>query len=159
MLFRQLKTLDLKLNTSAKSSFLTFCETIKLDSRHLMEPNSCLTCGACCAFYRASFYWAEADDATEGGVPVDLTEKLNEFRRSMRGTSGNQPWCIALKGIIGAGVHCAIYERRSSVCRDFQASWANGEYNERCDRARAAWGMAPLLPGSSGCPHNFPKAA
>jgi uncharacterized protein len=124
-----------------------------------MEPNPCLTCGACCAFFRASFYWAEADDASEGGVPVELTEKLNDFRRIMRGTSGEKPRCIALQGIIGARVHCTIYERRSSVCRDFPASWTENEPNERCDRARAAWGLAPLLPGSRGCPRDFPKAA
>ncbi|WP_142908916.1 CxxCxxCC domain-containing protein, partial [Klebsiella pneumoniae] len=23
--------------------------------------NPCMTCGACCAFFRVSFYWAEAD--------------------------------------------------------------------------------------------------
>ncbi|ELS8655369.1 YkgJ family cysteine cluster protein, partial [Escherichia coli] len=25
--------------------------------------NPCMTCDAYCAFFRASFYWAEADDA------------------------------------------------------------------------------------------------
>ncbi|EEX7666747.1 YkgJ family cysteine cluster protein, partial [Escherichia coli] len=25
------------------------------------NPNPCMTCGACCAFFRVSFYWAEAD--------------------------------------------------------------------------------------------------
>ncbi|EGR9493162.1 YkgJ family cysteine cluster protein, partial [Escherichia coli] len=24
------------------------------------NPNPCMTCGACCAFFRVSFYWAEA---------------------------------------------------------------------------------------------------
>ncbi|EFG2122847.1 YkgJ family cysteine cluster protein, partial [Escherichia coli] len=23
------------------------------------NPNPCMTCGACCAFFRVSFYWAE----------------------------------------------------------------------------------------------------
>ncbi|HBP8873638.1 TPA: YkgJ family cysteine cluster protein, partial [Escherichia coli] len=27
------------------------------------NPNPCMRCGACCAFFRVSFYWAEADDA------------------------------------------------------------------------------------------------
>jgi uncharacterized protein len=124
-----------------------------------MQSNPCLTCGACCAFFRVTFYWAEADDAAESGVPVELTEKANDFRRAMLGTSGKNPHCIALKGIIGSRVHCAIYERRSSVCRNFQTSWAEGEPNESCDKARAARGLTPLLPGSSNCPIDFPKAA
>ena len=35
--------------------------------------NPCVSCGACCVAFRASFYWAEGDDTTEGGVPVHLT--------------------------------------------------------------------------------------
>ena len=26
--------------------------------------NPCMTCGACCAFFRVSFYWAEANGET-----------------------------------------------------------------------------------------------
>jgi len=106
--------------------------------------NPCISCGACCAYYRASFYWAEADNAVGGTVPVELTEKLNDFRRVMKGTSQKAPRCIALLGEIGQCVRCSIYELRSSVCRDFDVSWHNGVHNERCDRARAAWGLAPL---------------
>ncbi|EER5964904.1 YkgJ family cysteine cluster protein, partial [Escherichia coli] len=40
------------------------------------NPNPCMTCGACCAFFRVSFYWAEADDAG-GKVPVSLTEQIS----------------------------------------------------------------------------------
>ncbi|MDA8163825.1 MAG: YkgJ family cysteine cluster protein [Desulfobacteraceae bacterium] len=113
-----------------------------------MTPNPCLTCGACCAYYRASFYWAEASDATPDGVPVELTDKLNDFRRAMKGMSGGKPRCIALQGTIGERVGCTIYQRRSSVCRDFPASYVNGEPNPRCDKARAAWGLAALTPES-----------
>ncbi|HQI80313.1 MAG TPA: YkgJ family cysteine cluster protein [Deltaproteobacteria bacterium] len=111
------------------------------------KPHPCLTCGACCAYFRASFYWAEADDATPGGVPVEMTRKLNQYRRSMLGMDGAHPRCIALEGEIGRSVYCSIYERRASVCRVFTPSWENGEPNERCDRARAAWGLEPLRPG------------
>jgi len=104
----------------------------------------CLSCGACCAYFRASFYWAEADDATPGGVPVALTRKLNDHRRSMIGMDGTEPRCIALEGDIGRRVHCSIYEHRSSVCRAFEPSWESGRPNERCDKARAAWGLKPL---------------
>ncbi|MBB8903342.1 YkgJ family cysteine cluster protein, partial [Escherichia coli] len=26
----------------------------------MSDLNPCITCGACCAFFRVSFYWAEA---------------------------------------------------------------------------------------------------
>ena len=113
-----------------------------------MPQNPCLQCGACCAYYRASFYWAECDDATENGVPITMTEKFNDFRMIMKGTDGSSPWCVALKGIIGGRVSCEIYDRRSSVCRAFEPSWYANKQNERCDKARAAWGLAPLQPGS-----------
>ena len=121
--------------------------------------NPCLDCGACCAFFRASFYWAESDLATEGGVPAEQTEKLNDFRMAMKGTNGPSPRCIALMGIIGKKVYCNIYEKRTSVCRDFQPAWFNGEPNERCAKARAQWGLPELTPEVWNQPDNFPKAA
>jgi len=123
------------------------------------RTNPCLSCGACCAFYRASFYWGEGDDVTEGGVPVELTEKMDSFRRFMKGTGGNRPRCVALTGDIGKRVLCAIYERRASVCRDFSPSWLDGRPNGRCDEARAAWGLLPLTPDSWMSPGEFPSAA
>jgi Fe-S-cluster containining protein len=124
-----------------------------------MTINPCLECGACCAFFRASFYWAESDLAQPMGVPSELTEKLNDFRLFMQGTNGSQPRCIALMGIIGKKVHCAIYERRASVCRDFPPSWQGNTHNERCDKARTAWGLDPLTPDIWHFPEDFPKAA
>ena len=123
----------------------------------------CLRCGACCAFFRASFYWAEADDATPGVVPAGMTRKLSEYRRSMIGMDGRNPRCIALQGEIGKLVFCSIYEKRASVCRDFEPSWENDRSNERCDKARAAWGLDPLTPGDweyllqSGTPGQCPS--
>ncbi len=123
------------------------------------EMNPCLTCGACCAYFRASFYWAEADDATPGGVPEHMTQKLNEFRRVMKGTNQVKPRCIALMGEIGQGVYCSIYEKRSTVCRDFEPSWEHGTHNENCDKARAAWGLPPIKPEEWNAPDTFPQAA
>lgn len=149
--------------TEEPFNFLAFrCETIdKFASAILFQchggisllpphakQNPCLSCGACCAHFRVSFYWAECDDATEGGVPVHLTKKLNDFRRVFLGTEGPHSRCIALSGEIGQNVTCAIYERRASVCHDFHASWRDGEPNPRCDQARAAWGLPPLAPTS-----------
>ena len=107
-------------------------------------PNPCLSCGACCAYYRCSFHWSETSDATPGGVPLEYTVDLGPFRRAMRGSNSETPRCIALKGEVGRAAHCTVYERRSSTCRGFPASWAHGEPNERCDKARAAHGLEPL---------------
>ena len=40
----------------------------------------CLTCGACCAFFRVSFHWSEADPEMGGVVPIELTEPLRALR-------------------------------------------------------------------------------
>lgn len=125
----------------------------------MAAPNPCLSCGACCAFFRASFYWAEGDDASPGGVPVHLTGKLTHILRVMNGTDAPTPRCVALDGEIGRAVACSIYAQRSSVCREFQPSWFDGRSNERCDAARAAWGLAPLTPEDWISPDGFPRVA
>jgi Fe-S-cluster containining protein len=124
-----------------------------------MVDNPCLSCGACCAFYRASFYWSEAEDHTTGGVPLKMTKKLDDFRLVMIGTEGSAPRCAALLGDIGRSVRCSIYERRASVCREFEPSWQKNTPNPRCDKARLAWGMQPLRPNREFDPKDFPKAA
>ena len=106
--------------------------------------NPCLTCGACCAFYRTSFYWTEAAPEAGGTVPPELTDKLNEHLVCMKGTWSEMPRCTALEGAIGERVACSIYPLRASVCRDFSFAWEDGLPNERCDRARAGWGLPPL---------------
>lgn len=63
----------------------------------MSEINPCMTCGACCAYFRVSFYWAEADDAG-GLVPAALTEPLTPFLRCMSGTNQRQSRCAALSG-------------------------------------------------------------
>ncbi|HEX5787322.1 MAG TPA: YkgJ family cysteine cluster protein [Woeseiaceae bacterium] len=110
------------------------------------ESNPCLSCGACCAYFRASFHWLETTAAAGGSVPAELTVPVTPHLVAMRGSDRKPPRCVALEGTIGAAVRCSIYERRASPCRDFKASWADGSHNERCDRARAAHGLPPLLP-------------
>lgn len=124
-----------------------------------ISGSPCLSCGACCAFYLAAFYWGEADDCQGGTVPVGMTEKLDHYRLIMKGTNEQEPRCIALQGLVGGQVHCSIYDRRSSVCRDFPVAGENGTPNERCDKARLAWGLSPLNPWSSNNPDNFEKVA
>ncbi|HQK99172.1 MAG TPA: hypothetical protein PK090_00295 [Smithellaceae bacterium] len=55
------------------------------------NTNPCMSCGACCTVFRASFYWAEADDATPGGVPLALTRQITPHRLAMRRTEGPLP--------------------------------------------------------------------
>ena len=111
----------------------------------MADYNPCITCGACCAFFRASFYWGECSDGY-GAVPVEMTEDLTPHRRVMKGTNSKTPWCIALEGEVGSCVSCSIYEVRSTVCRDFEYSYQYGKPHERCDKARLAHGLQPLKP-------------
>jgi len=104
----------------------------------------CLSCGACCATYRVSMHWSEADAALGGRVPVELTESLGPHQRCMRGTWEKTPRCVALEGPIGGPVRCTIYEDRPSVCRELSMSWEHGEPSPQCDKARALHGLAPL---------------
>jgi Fe-S-cluster containining protein len=108
--------------------------------------NPCLSCGACCACFRASFHWLETTAAPGGATPAELTTPVTRHRVAMRGTDQKNPRCIALDGAIGHSVRCNIYEWRATPCRDFQASWTDGQHNERCDRARAVHGLPPLPP-------------
>ena len=116
----------------------------------MSRNNPCLKCGACCAFFRVSFYWGETDLYPGGGVPADFTERLTDFRQCMKGTNQKKPFCAALEGEIGKSVRCAIYADRPSPCREFGVIWENDtarfnpESLKRCNKARAAWGLAPL---------------
>ena len=116
----------------------------------MRRVNPCLSCGACCAHFRVSFYWGEADPAQGGTVPPEMVEDLTPFRRCMKGTNQKEPRCIALEGEIGQRVRCSIYDRRPTPCREFGVDWSNGmllfnaEDLERCTKARAEWGLPPL---------------
>ena len=113
------------------------------NSIKMNNPNPCMTCGACCAFFRVSFYWTEADDAG-GTIPARLTEQISPFHRCMSGTNQKNPRCIALAGTPGKNACCTIYKNRSSTCREFAMSGENGVVNEACNRARAKYGLTPL---------------
>lgn len=104
----------------------------------------CVSCGACCAYYRASFPFFEVK---ERGIPEDMVEEINFPYVAMKGTHQCKPVrCTALKGTIGAfGTTCSIYEVRASACRDFWPTLEDGSTrNEKCDKARLAHGMVPL---------------
>jgi Fe-S-cluster containining protein len=105
----------------------------------------CQTCGACCAAFRVSFYWAEAGKAVADSVPADMTCQVAPLLCAMKGTDQPHPRCIALQGRVGVRVWCSIYERRPSVCHEVLPSGHGGMANLWCDRARAIWGLPPLM--------------
>lgn len=115
--------------------------------------NPCLACGACCAHFRVSFYWAEAE---VNGIPAELTVPVGGHRVAMRGTETSQPHCSALNGGIGEYVNCSIYDRRPSPCRSVLPSWQNGSADEQCDKARRAWGLPLLQPAGPTNPSLLP---
>ena len=117
-----------------------------------MSPiNPCLLCGACCAYFRVSFYWLETDSSMDYPVPVDLAENLPPQRMCMKGTNQLHPRCVALVGEVGNATACAIYNNRPSPCREFGVHFiddtvvASFEEMERCNRARAVWNLPPIL--------------
>jgi len=109
------------------------------------DENPCIRCGLCCANFRVSFYHGEVVGMPFGIVPAHLTEKLNESRACMKGTSQKNPRCIALEGKLGEQVACTIYENRPTPCREFAVWEEGGEVNERCQQLRLAHGL-PLVP-------------
>jgi len=115
------------------------------------EDFDCQRCGACCAVFRVSFYWAEADDAPGGTVPVALTRPVGSLHRCMAGTEARPVRCVALRGAVGGDVACAIYAQRSSTCRSVQPG------DSQCLKARAAHGLESRRHGaiSTGLPQNL----
>lgn len=102
-----------------------------------MTPDwDCQACGACCATFRVSFYWAEADDAPCGTVPVELTQPVSPTLRCMVGTGVKPVRCVALEGELGRHVACRIHPLRSSTCREVQVG------DEQCRKARAQRGLS-----------------
>lgn len=98
----------------------------------------CTQCGACCAAFRVSFYWAESDAHPLGQVPIALTVPVNPHYVCMKGTEQKPVRCVALVGEVGQAVSCAIYHQRSSTCREFAAG------STECAKARAVYGLAPI---------------
>lgn len=112
----------------------------------MSDSNPCLDCGMCCTYFRVSFYWAEADDAPGGLVPVGMTEKLSHHLRCMKGTNETPRRCVALVGRPGERVACTIYETRPTPCREFPSHFEDGAPNPKCDALRASIGLPRLQP-------------
>lgn len=99
----------------------------------ISAQDACLSCGACCAHFRVSFYWAEGEALPEGMV------ELTPVYSCMKGTNQSKPRCIALEGEIGQQVSCGIYQHRSSSCKEVQAG------DEQCAKARITHQLIPLI--------------
>lgn len=112
-----------------------------------MSP--CQACGACCATFRVSFPDNEVEGAAGGRVPRALVDDVSRHVVCMRGTAGAPMRCVALRGSIGDAVSCAIYEFRSSSCRDFAPLAQLGRGDESCNEARRRHGLAPLIPAAA----------
>lgn len=106
----------------------------------------CLSCGACCAYFRVSLHWSEAEPTLGGRVPPALTEPVRAHELAMRGTSQAKPRCIALDADIGRHSRCTIHERRPSACARMPASHEFGSASPQCDKARLAHGLPALSP-------------
>jgi hypothetical protein len=117
----------------------------------MFPTNPCQSCGACCAHFRVSFYWSEAEPSLGGAVPPQMTTRLDPHRVCMNGADQKEPCCVALSGTIEQALNCAIYDGRPSPCREFAVDWADGmlifapEDLDRCTRPRAHFGLPPLL--------------
>lgn len=105
----------------------------------------CLQCGACCATYRVSFYWAEADAR---GIDPRRIEQLTPWFACMVGTNQPRPRCWALDGVVGREVACTVYVQRPGPCRELQIG------DDKCRAARLGHGLVALstvsAPGEAG---------
>ena len=101
----------------------------------------CQACGACCAWFRVSFYFAEADDVTPGGVPLGMTRPVGSLHRCMAGTETQPVRCQGLLGEVGAQGACTIYAQRPSSCHSVQPGDA------QCLKARTAHGLPRTAQG------------
>ncbi|CAJ50459.1 conserved hypothetical protein [Bordetella avium 197N] len=132
------------------------------------DANPCLSCGACCAHFRVSFYFGEVSGALGGLVPEELVTQISPSRVCMKGTEQGGGRCTSLRGELGQpGIHCAIYENRPTPCREFEMWQPDGSPNPDCQRLRARLGLAPLQarpdaendPQGPSTPSDQPRAA
>lgn len=106
-------------------------------SERVENKNPCLSCGACCASYRVSFYWSEAKEL---GLEGHHIEKVNGWRICMAGTNQRSPLCCSLEGVVGRQVICLVYANRPSPCREVQPG------DDKCNKARIRHGLNPIDP-------------
>ncbi|RWM24304.1 YkgJ family cysteine cluster protein [Mesorhizobium sp.] len=89
----------------------------------------CQSCGACCSYSAAWPRFSTEEDAELDRIPEAL---VAADQSGMRCEGGR---CAALRGEVGKGTACAIYDVRPHVCR---ACMPGGD---DCLMARAAHGL------------------
>ena len=114
---------------------LSSVKSKKTKQKVAFSHNPCRQCGACCATFRVSFYWAEAEVLK---LPDNLIENLGPTYSCMAGTNSCAPRCQALAGEIGKEVECTVYAQRPSPCIELQPG------DDKCSRARERHGLPPL---------------
>ncbi|WP_192246221.1 YkgJ family cysteine cluster protein [Mesorhizobium silamurunense] len=90
----------------------------------------CQSCGACCAYSADWPRFSTEEDAELDRIP----EALIAANQSGMRCEGNR--CSALRGEVGKGTACAIYDVRPHVCR---ACMPGGD---DCLMARTVFGLA-----------------
>lgn len=118
-----------------------------------MKNHPCLSCGACCAFFRVSFHWSETLPDSYG-VPILSTKSISNHLNAMNGTDQDLPYCAELIGNIGVDAICGIYVNRPGACRKFAPSFENGFQHTDCDRARTSKGLSLLSLADWVCDSN-----
>ena len=89
----------------------------------------CQKCGACCS-YKWSWPVLKRDRSDARDIPDWMQRKDYPLMKTDRGGR-----CVALRGIVGSMVSCAVYGSRPKACVEFKPGSA------LCLEARAAKGI------------------
>ena len=89
-------------------------------------------------WFKTQFAGPEQAEADARGIPIELTEQVNQRFSCMAGTNCANPRCAALDGEVGHKAGCRIYAQRPEPCREVQAGDA------QCATARAKYGMGAV---------------
>lgn len=95
-----------------------------------LQPSTCQSCGACCAYSRE---WPRFTLETDAAIARIARRYVDEGLGRLR-CDGDR--CSALLGEVGMATSCAVYAVRPDVCR----ACAPGD--EACRMARAKFGLA-----------------
>ncbi|MBN2804511.1 MAG: YkgJ family cysteine cluster protein [Deltaproteobacteria bacterium] len=119
----------------------------------MKTQSPCITCGACCCYYRVSFHWMECDPEGLTGPLPQRTVPRDHHQVCMKGTKSYPVRCIELSGEVGGSISCNAYLVRASPCRNFgvqmqeDGSWTISNTDLiYCNEARAHFSLPPLIP-------------
>ena len=104
------------------------------------KPIPCVSCGACCAYFRVNF-----NTKINPQVPQEMVVFYDRKQMAMKGAEKFKGRCVALDGEIGVNAKCSIYEKRPNLCALFPVWLPNGKQNPRCAKARKFHGLPPNI--------------